>query len=186
MPENGAVTQLLIRSREGDRGAFDALFPFIYDDLTRIAHRQLGRFRPGQTLNTSALVHDAYMRLVDHTQASWKDRGHFFATAARAMRFIVVDYARQRTAQKRGGRTSLLRIDDVDVPVAEQAEILIALDEALTRLAEVDPRLGQVIECRFFAGLTEVETAEALGVTDRTVRRDWLKAKAWLQVEMSK
>lgn len=185
MSDAGAVTQLLIRSREGDRDAFDALFPHVYEDLFRIAHRQLGRFRPGDTLDTSALVHDAYLRLVDQTHASWQDRGHFFATAARAMRFIIVDHARQRSTQKRGGGVSLLRLDDADVPVNEQAEMLIALDDALTRLAGVDERLARVVECRFFAGLTEVETAEALGVTDRTVRRDWLKARAWLHVELS-
>jgi RNA polymerase sigma factor (TIGR02999 family) len=186
MSDAGTVTQLLVLSREGDKDAFDALFPHVYADLSSIAHRQLGRFRPGDTLNTSALVHDAYLRLVDQTRASWKDRGHFFATAARAMRFIVVDHARQRSAQKRGGRMSLLRLDDIDVPAEERAELLVALDESLTRLSEVDERLGKVVECRFFAGLTEVETAEALGVTDRTVRRDWLKAKAWLQLELSR
>ena len=185
MASSAAITEILIRSR-GDPGGIDELFPLVYEELSRIAHRQLGRFRPGDTLNTSALVHDAYLRLVDQTRASWTDRAHFFATAARAMRFIVIDYARQRSAEKRGGRASLLRLDEVDVPIEEQADLLVALDEALTRLAGVDERLGRIVELRFFGGLTEVETAEALGLSDRTVRREWLKAKAWLHCELSK
>jgi RNA polymerase sigma factor (TIGR02999 family) len=184
MASSMAITEILLRSR-GDPSSIESLFPLVYDELSRIAHRQLGRFRPGDTLNTSALVHDAYLRLVDQTRASFTDRAHFFATAARAMRFIIIDYARQRSAEKRGGRASLLRLDEVDVPVAEQAELLVALDEALTRLAAVDERLGRIVELRFFGGLTEVETAEALGLSDRTVRREWLKAKAWLHCELS-
>ena len=180
------ITQLLLRSRDGERGAFDALFSQVYDELSRIAHRQLRRFRPGETLNTSALVHDAYLRLVDQTLATMNDRGHFLATAARAMRFIIVDYARTWSAQKRGGGVSLLRLDDIDLPVAEQAEVLLALDDALQRLAAVDERASRIVECRFFAGLTEIETAEALGLSDRTIRREWLKAKAWLHRELSK
>jgi RNA polymerase sigma factor (TIGR02999 family) len=177
---------MLLESRDGDRSRLDALFPLVYDELSRIAHRQLGRFRPGETLNTSALVHDAYLRLVDQTQANWHDRGHFFATAARAMRFIIVDYARQRSADKRGGGASLLRLDEVDVPVEEQANLLVGLDETLTRLAAIDERMAKLVELRFFGGLTEVETAEVLGLSDRTVRREWLKAKAWLHCELSK
>jgi RNA polymerase sigma factor (TIGR02999 family) len=183
---SAAITEILQRSRDGDPDGIDALFPLVYEELSRIAHRQLGRFRPGETLNTSALVHDAYLRLVDQTHAGWADRAHFFATAARAMRFIVVDYARQRSAEKRGGGASLLRLDEVDVPIQEQAGLLVGLDETLTRLATVDARMAKIVELRFFGGLTEVETAEVLGVTDRTVRREWLKAKAWLHCELSK
>jgi RNA polymerase sigma factor (TIGR02999 family) len=186
VPPSIPITELLQRSRDGDRGSVDALFSLVYDELSRIAHRQLARFRPGETLNTSALVHDAYLRLVDQTEASWNDRVHFFATAARAMRFIVVDYARQRSTEKRGGGASLLRLDEVDVPIEEQAGLLVDLDEILTRLATVDERLARIVELRFFGGLTEVETAEALGLSDRTVRREWLKAKAWLHCELSK
>jgi RNA polymerase sigma factor (TIGR02999 family) len=180
------LTDILRQSRDAGRGGVDALFPLVYDELSRIAHRQLGRFRPGETLNTSALVHDAYLRLVDQAQASWTDRAHFFATAARAMRFIIVDHARQRSAEKRGGGASLLRLDEVDVPIDEQAGLLVDLDEVLTRLATVDPRMAKIVELRFFGGLTEVETAETLGLSDRTVRREWLKAKAWLHCELSK
>lgn len=185
MATSEAITELLLRSRDGERTVFDELFAQVYDELSKIAQRQLRRFRPGDTLNTSALVHDAYLRLVDQTVATWKDRGHIFATAARAMRFVVVDFARRQSAQKRGGAVSLLRLDDVDVPVEEQAELLLALDDALSRLASADERLSRIVECRFFAGLTEIETAEALGLSDRTIRREWLKAKAWLHCELS-
>jgi RNA polymerase sigma factor (TIGR02999 family) len=181
-----AITEILRQSRGGDRAGLDALFPLVYDELSRIAHRQLGRFRPGETLNTSAVVHDAYLRLVDQTEAGFADRAHFFNTAARAMRFVIVDYARQRSAGKRGGGASLLQIDEVDVPVGEQADLLLDLDETLTRLAAVDERMAKIVELRFFGGLTEVEAAEALGLSDRTVRREWLKAKAWLHCELSK
>jgi RNA polymerase sigma factor (TIGR02999 family) len=186
VPPSVAITDMLLQARDGDQSVVDALFPLVYDELSRIARRQLGRFRPGDTLNTSALVHDAYLRLVDQTRTGWNDRAHFLATAARAMRFVIVDYARERSADKRGGRgTSLLRLDEVDVPVEEAAELLVELHEALTRLATVDERLARIVELRFFGGLTEVETAEALGLSDRTVRREWLKAKAWLHVELS-
>jgi RNA polymerase sigma factor (TIGR02999 family) len=180
-----AITEILRQSRGGDRAGLDALFPLVYDELSRIAHRQLGRLRPGETLNTSALVHDAYLRLVDQAQADFADRAHFFNTAARAMRFVIVDYARQRSAGKRGGGASLLQLDDVDVPVEEQSALLVGLDEALTRLAAVDERQARIVELRYFGGLTEVETAESLGISDRTVRREWLKAKAWLHCELS-
>src|SRR5690606_24041989 len=146
---------------------------------------QLGAFRPGDTMNTSAVVHEAYLRLVDQTRASWNDRVHFFATAARAMRFVIVDYARRRTAEKRGGRDALFRLSEIDVPEEELASIVLGLDEALTRLSEVDERLGKVVEYRFFGGLSEEETAQALGISDRTVRREWTKARAWLMLELA-
>lgn len=182
--ETGQVTQILIQSRMGDHRALDALFPIVYEEMSRIAQRQLRAFRPGDTMNTSAVVHEAYLRLIDQTQVAWQDRAHFFATAARAMRFIIVDYARQRGAQKRGGGAAMLSLDDVDVPFEEQAGVLLALNEALTRLGAVDARLAQVVECRYFGGMSEEETARALGVSDRTVRRDWTKARAWLYMEM--
>lgn len=185
MADTGSITQLLVRSRDGSADVLDELFPLVYEELSRIAHRQLAFRRSGETLNTSALVHDAYLRLVDQTQAVWQDRTHFFATAARAMRFILVDHARRRGAQKRGGGASLLRLDDVDVAAEEQAGILLALDEALIRLDAVDARLGRIVEYRFFAGLTEAETARLMNVSERTIRRDWTKAKAWLYCELS-
>ena len=172
------VTGLLLAWRAGDGTALDRLFPLVYEELRRIAHRQLGRERSGHTLGTTALVHESYLKLVDQTRARWEDRAHFFAIAAGAMRRILVDYARRHRAAKRGG--TRVGLDDATLVADERADTLVALDEALTRLAEVDERLGRVVECRFFGGLSEEETAQALGVTARTVRRDWVKAKAWL------
>ena len=175
------ITGLLLAWRAGDRGALDRLFPLVYDALRGIAHRQLRGEHPDRTLGTTALVHEVYLKLVDQTRVQWTDRGHFFAVAARAMRRILVDQARRRGALKRGGASRPVSLTDVPVAVEERAETLIALDEALSELSELDERLSRVVECRFFGGLTEEETAEALGVTGRTVRRDWTKAKGWLQ-----
>lgn len=180
MDSQNDITGLLMAWRAGDSAAVERLFPLVYEELRRIAHRQLGRERPDHTLGTTALVHEAYLRLVDQTRAQLTDRAHFFAIAARVMRRILVDYARQHQALKRGGAVTHISLSEAPVTAAERAETLVALDEALTRLAEVDERLPQVIECRFFGGLTEEETAEALGITARTVRRDWIKAKGWL------
>ncbi len=175
------ITGLLMAWRAGDRDALDRLFPLVYDALRGIAHRQLRGEHPDRTLGTTALVHEAYLKLVDQTRVQWTDRGHFFAVAARAMRRILVDQARRRGALKRGAAPKRVSLTDFPVAIEERADTLIALDEALTELSVVDERLSRVVECRFFGGLTEEETAEALGVTARTVRRDWTKAKGWLQ-----
>jgi len=196
-----SVTQLLVAWRGGLQGALDRLFPLVYDELRRIARRQLGREPPGHTLSTTALVHEAYLRLVDQTRAQWVDRAQFYAVAARAMRRILVDYARRHRAAKRGGGRRRVELDLADLgeratsdgtgadavsavdayaAADDRAATLIALDEALARLAESNDRLSRLVECRFFGGLTEEETAAVLGVTARTVRRDWVKAKAWL------
>jgi RNA polymerase sigma factor (TIGR02999 family) len=178
------VTQVLRASRGGSREALDRLFSLLYDELRRVAHRQLaGQPRDG-TLNTSALIHEAYLRMVDQTQADWQDRAHFFAYAARTMRAIIVDYARRRQAGKRGGQATHFSLDERDLPVEAQADAIVAVDNALTRLAEVSDRLSQIVECRFFGGLSIDETAAALSLSDRTVRRDWTKAKAWLYGEL--
>lgn len=174
------ITAILLAWRAGDQNAADRLFPLVYEELRRIAHRQLGRERPDHTLSTTALVHEAYLKLVDQTRAQLADRAHFFAVAARAMRRILVDYARRYRALKRGGAPARVSLSDAVLVAEQRADTLVALDEALTRLAEVDERLSRVVECRFFGGLTEDETAEALAVTSRTVRRDWVKAKGWL------
>jgi RNA polymerase sigma factor (TIGR02999 family) len=179
------ITDLLLELRAGHDGAMDRLFPLVYDELRRVAHRASSRERPDHTLGTTGLVHEAYLRLVDHTRVEFQDRAHFFALAARAMRQILVDYARRHRALKRGGGGSPLRLDEGAVAVDERADTLVALDEALLRLATLDPRLGQVVECRFFGGLTEEETAEVVGVTPRTVRRDWTRAKGWLYRELT-
>jgi RNA polymerase sigma factor (TIGR02999 family) len=177
------ITTLLIALREGRRDAMDRLMPLVYDELKRIAHAQLAGERDGHTLDTTAAVHEAYLRLVGLDHIDWRDRAHFFAVAAGAMRRVLIDYARGYRASKRGGGVRPLTFDEVS-GADERADTLVALDEALTGLAAHDERLARVVECRFFGGLTEGETAEALGVTDRTVRRDWVKAKAWLYQAM--
>ena len=179
------VTRLLVQMSGGNRAALDALLPIIYDELHQLAQAQLrGRGRPGETLNTTGLVHEAYFRLVDHHAVDWQDRTHFFAVAARAMRQVIVTYARKRSAQKRGGGVPNLSLDDVAVGDEQPAAHVIALDEALARLAELDARQAQVVECRFFAGFTVEETAQALSISESTVKRDWKTAKLWLYREM--
>ena len=168
----------------GGAEAADSLFPLLYDELRRIAHRQLAVERPGHTLSTTALVHEAYVKLADQTRAQFESRAHFLAVAAQAMRRILVTHARKVRAEKRGGTWRRLDLDQVDIPVDERAEALVVLDGALDRLAALSPRLSQVVECRFFGGMTEAETASALGVTERTVRRDWVKAKGWLLTDL--
>lgn len=163
-----------------DAGAAESMFPLLYEELRRIAHRQLSVERAGHTLSTTALVHEAYVKLADQTRAQFASRAHFLAVAAQAMRRILVGYARKVRAEKRGGNWRRLDLDQVDIPIEERAEALVGLDGALERLAVLNPRLSQVVECRFFGGMTEDETATALGVTERTVRRDWVKAKGWL------
>lgn len=174
------VTALLVENDPGKDAVFDQLLPLVYDDLRRIAHRQLQRDRPGHTLCTTDLVHESYLNLVNRTRCSWNDRTHFFAVAARAMRHILIDYARKRNAQKRGGDRHRVTLDDRMVAVDEQAADLLALDDALSRLAERDPRMVKVVECRFFGGMTVKETAEAMGISVRTVQRDWTRSKAYL------
>jgi RNA polymerase sigma factor (TIGR02999 family) len=164
--------------------AAEALFPELYEELRRIAHRQLGAERTGHTLSTTALVHEAYVKLADQTRARFHNRSHFLAVASQAMRRILVGYARKVRADKRGGRWQRLDFDRADIPVDDRAEALVALDGAMERLAELNPRLSRVVECRFFGGMTEEEVAAALGVADRTVRRDWIKAKGWLMREL--
>jgi RNA polymerase sigma factor (TIGR02999 family) len=180
------VTALLELASTGDRSALDRVFPLVYDELRAAAHRQLKREPRGHTLGSAALVHEAYFRLVDQTRAQFRGRAHFLALAATAMRRILVDYARGRAAERRGGG-QLQQVDLVTVDSLlgeERAGMLVDLDEALERLATLDPRQARVIECRFFGGLTEDETAEALDVAVRTVRRDWVKARAWLYQEL--
>ena len=182
-PESGRTDPSLETGAAGS-GAADALFPLLYEELRRIAHRQLGAERTGHTLSTTALVHEAYVKLADQTRARFASRAHFLAVASQAMRRILVAYARRVKTDKRGGDWRRLDLENVEIPVEERAEALVALDSALERLAALNPRLCQVVECRFFGGMTEEETAAALDVTDRTVRRDWVKAKGWLLGEL--
>lgn len=177
----GEVTRLLSDCSSGDREAFDRLIPLVYEDLRRIAHRRLAGERPDHTLNTTAVVHEAYLHLVQQATASWQDRVHFFAVAARVIRNVLIDYARARATGKRGG--GALRIplsEDLDGGREPNAIELLALDEALTELRSLDPRLERIVECRFFGGMTMKDTAEALGISLRTVERDWTRAKAYL------
>lgn len=180
----GDVTRLLRAHAEGERQAFDRLVPLVYDRLRDIARRQLARGARPQTLDTTSLVHEAYMQLVDETGVAWQDRSHFFAICARAMRRILVDAARRRGAAKRGGGKPHLTLEPGRVSVEEQTELVLAIDQALVRLAGFNPRLEQVVECRYFAGMTEEETARALSISLRTVQRDWTRARAWLQKEL--
>ncbi|HKK69912.1 MAG TPA: ECF-type sigma factor [Candidatus Krumholzibacteria bacterium] len=175
------MTRLLRAWSDGDDGAFDALVPLVYDDLRRIARQHLRRRGGALTLDTTALVHEAWLRLVDHDRVEWEDRGHFLAVYSVVTRNLLVDLARRRAANKRGGGRKRVDLDRIELSVDEQADLILALDSALQRLGDFDPRLARVVECRFFAGLTEDETARAMDCTERTVRRYWVKARALLQ-----
>jgi RNA polymerase sigma factor (TIGR02999 family) len=185
-----AITEALLALRAGVPTAMERLVPLVYAQLSRMAHRQLAGEATGHTLSTTALVHEAYLRLVDQTRTQWVDRAQFFAVAAQAMRRVLVDHARRHRAARRGGphqqQVSLewLETKDAVVAAGERADVLVALDDALAQLAALDARQASVVELRFFGGLTAQETAEALGVTSRTVERDWVKARAWLYQEL--
>lgn len=179
-----AVTDCLRGWREGDTLAKDRLFQLVYEQLRRMAHNALRHERAEHTLATTDLVHEAYLKLVEQTQVDWRSRSHFYAVAAQAMRRILVDYARRRGAAKRGRAPFRVPLLDETLTLEERADTLVALDEALSRLAQLNPRLAQVVESRFFGGLTEEITAEMLGLTARTVRRDWVKARGWLYREL--
>ena len=184
-----AITDALCAVRDGTPGAMERLAPLVYEQLKRIARRQLRGEPTGHTLSTTALVHEAYLKLVDQTRAQWQDRGHFFAVASGAMRRILVDYARRYRAARRGGGSDgaplqPIPLDDADILVEERADALVVLDEALERLSRLDDRQARVVECRFFGGLTEAETATALGISQRTVAREWVTARGWLYQEL--
>ncbi|HVT38901.1 MAG TPA: ECF-type sigma factor [Gemmatimonadaceae bacterium] len=176
-----AHPELLNDLRSGGHESLDRLLPIVYEELRAIAHRHLTARGQADSLVTSALVHEAYLKLVDQTQARWKDRAHFFALASVAMRHILVDRAKARRALKRGGVRRKITLDEGTVAVDDQAESLLDIDDALTRLAAVSPRLARIVECRFYGGLSEEEIAEVLGVTVRTVQRDWAKARMLLR-----
>jgi RNA polymerase sigma factor (TIGR02999 family) len=181
----GDVTGLLLKWSQGDQAAVDELTPLVYSELRRLAHRYLRRERADHTLRSAELVHEAYLRLIDQKQASWQNRAHFFAVSGQIMRRILVDYARARQAEKRGGGAATLLLNEaIDLPDQRNFE-LIALDDALDRLAKLDPQQSRVVELRFFAGLSIEETAEALRVSRATVNRDWVTARAWLVRELS-
>jgi RNA polymerase sigma factor (TIGR02999 family) len=174
------ITDLLAALREGDRSAMDRLIPLVYEDLRKRAHRQLARAGSQGTLSTTGLVNEAYLRLVRAPHASWDGRNHFFAVAVTAMRSVIVDYARRHLAQKRGGASRQVSLDDSVIRVEQDAEELVAIHEALGRLAALDPRLSELVELRFFGGLSVEEAAEVLGISPRTVKREWSKARTLL------
>jgi RNA polymerase sigma factor (TIGR02999 family) len=178
------VTRLLAAVRGGDNAAFERLYPMVYDELRRAARRQLAGERMGHTLDTAGLVNEAYLKLVDAPSTPAEGRQHFVRIAARAMRQVLVDHARKRRAEKRGGEWVRTSIESKQLGAAPPAEEILALDSALDKLGAVDQRLRQIVEYRFYAGLSENEIAELLGVTTRTVQRDWVKARAWLYSEL--
>ena len=184
--QSSEITNLLIQLSQGRREALDQLLPIVYNELRVVAHRHLGGERSGHTLNTTALVHETYLKLVDIRQMQWRDRAHFFAMAGRLMRRILIDYARARKRDKRGGDLVAVTLDEAmgDGLLAARIDDLLAVDDALARLESENERQARVIECRCFAGLSVEETAEALGTSVATVKRDWAFARAWLNREL--
>ena len=183
-PETDQITQLLRRHRAGDRDAFDRLVGLVYQHLRQTARRQVARGWASRTLDTTALAHEAYLQLRGETSVDWQDRRHFFAIAARVMRRILVDHARYRGAQKRGGGQVPIDPDRAGLSEDSRLELVLAVDDALQRLEAFNERLARVVECRYFAGLSEEETASALDTSLRTVQRDWTRARAWLQKDL--
>jgi RNA polymerase sigma factor (TIGR02999 family) len=178
------ITDLLVNWRKGDKAALDELMPLVYDELHRLAHRYMKRERPGQTLQTTALVNEAYLRLVDSKEIDWQDRAHFFAIAAQIMRHLLVDRARARRYAKRGSGGRQVTLDETAVISSERDLELLGLDEALNKLTAIDARKSRLVELRYFGGLSVEETAEVLGVSGITVKREWSKTKAWLYREL--
>lgn len=178
------VTEMLNKWKDGDQDALEKLIPVVYDELRRQAARYLRRERRGHTLQATALIHEAYLRLINQATIEWKNRAHFYAIAARLMRQILVDHSRRRQAGKRGGSDIRVPLEEAMVTTPGRNVDLVALDEALTRLAEIDPQQSRIVELRYFSGLSVEETAEVLGVSSRTVKRDWNVAKAWLRQQI--
>jgi RNA polymerase sigma factor (TIGR02999 family) len=178
------VTELLVRWSEGDNAALAELTPLVYEELRRIAHHHLSRQRPGHTLQTTALVNEAYLRLADQTNPQWQNRAHFFAVAARAMRQILVSYARSQRSQKRGGGALKIELDEAALISPEESKEIVDLHEALEQLSTLDSRKAQVVELKYFGGLNYDEIAEVLKISRITARRDWEFAKVWLYTEL--
>ncbi len=179
-----AVTQALVGAAAGDKEAADRLWQLTYDELRRIAQRSLLSERPDHTLSATALVNEAYLRLVGQQDIDWQDRAHFFGVASRVFRRILVDHARRRHAQKRGGVQARITLDSGLIALESQSDEILALNEALDRLAALNERLARLVECRYFGGLSEEQTAEVIGISVRTVRRDWVKARGWLYMQL--
>ena len=186
MSQPGEVTVLLEAWRRGDSGALDKLIPIVYEDLRRLAGRYMRSEEPDHTLQATALVHEAYLRLTREQDRTWENRAHFFAVAAQIMRNLLVDHARAATRFKRGGGSAEISLEDAPQLTTAEPEVMLALDEALERLAELDPRASRIVELRYFVGLSNKEAASVLGASEKTVTRDWNTAKAWLRAELRK
>lgn len=184
-PTNSNVTQLLVDWRNGNQDALNQLMPLVYDEMRGLAKRYMSRERDGHTLQTNALVNEAYLRLINQQGIDWQNRAHFFAIASQIMRHLLVDHARSKQYAKRGGGSQQVTLNEGTALVDERPIEVLALNEALDRLAAIDPRKGRIVELRYFGGLSSEETAEVLGVSEITVKREWLKAKAWLFRELS-
>ena len=186
MPTNSPqeITQLLVAWSDGDQSALEGLTQLVYEELHRLAHHYMSHERPGHTLQTSALVNEAFLRLIDWKNVRWQNRAHFFAVSAQLMRRILVDFARDKKYQKRGGDALRVSLSEATVFTNPRSQDLVALDEALNALGKIDPRKGQVVEMRFFGGLSVKEVAEVLKVSEETVMRDWRLAKVWLLREL--
>lgn len=184
MRERGEVTELLAALGEGDRSVLDSLVPVVYDELRALAHHELRREAPGHTLGTTALVHEAYLKLAKAKRLTWRDQAHFFSVCAQAMRRVLVDHARTRATGKRGGGAPHVPIEDVVVMARSRPDELLWIDAALERLARLNPRQSRVVECRVFGGMGVEDTATAVGVSMATVKRDWTVARAWLSHQL--
>jgi len=184
-PARHQITELLAEWREGNQSALDELYPLVYDELHRLARRYMSRERKGHTLQTTALINEAYVRMVDQKNVNWANRSHFFAISAQIMRRILIDHARRNAYAKRGGGAQQVSLEEVAALVPEQGRELMRLDEALKSLAERDPRRSQVVELRYFGGLNNEEIAGVLQVSENTVTRDWNMARAWLYQQLS-
>ncbi len=182
---NGKITRFLKAAQAGNRESLDEFLPLVYDELKKLAARKLAAERPDHTLQATALVHEAYLRLVDQHSVDWKNRAHFFAIASEMMRRILVNHAESRSAKKRGDGKTLISLDDVDYLAADSEVDLIFLDTALKELAEFDGTQAKIVELKFFGGLTNEEAAEVLGVSDSTVKREWRMARAWLTTKLT-
>lgn len=184
MTDSGDVTRLLAELADDGRDAMDRVFPLVYDELHRVAQRKLQSERPGHTLNATALVHEAYLRLAGAESIEWRSRAHFFAVAARAMRRILINHAESRNARKREGGLERVELGEQIAAESFQDDLMLDLDRALTRLAELDARQCRIVECRYFAGMSIEETAAGLDISPATVKRDWTLARAWLNREL--
>jgi RNA polymerase sigma factor (TIGR02999 family) len=183
-PDQHEITQLLAEWSDGDQSALDELYPLVYDELHRLARRYMSREKKGHTLQTTALINEAYVRLVDQKNVHWANRSHFFAISAQIMRRILIDHARRHAFAKRGGGAQHVSLEEVAVITRDASRELVRLDEALKSLAEMDPRRSQVVELRYFGGLNNEEIAGVLNVSENTVTRDWNMARAWLYQQL--